>query len=59
MASINYLNCIADGVGTTDDIDHLGNRRIPVSYTHLVIMHSAFGRLSEENGTVMFFEESG
>ena len=28
MASINYLNCIADGVGTTDDIDHLGNRRI-------------------------------
>ena len=28
MASINYLNCIANGVGTTDDIDHLGNRRI-------------------------------
>lgn len=28
MASINYLNCIAGGVGTTDDIDHLGNRRI-------------------------------
>ena len=28
FASINYLNCIAHGVGTTDDIDHLGNRRI-------------------------------
>ncbi len=28
MASINYLNCIACGVGVTDDIDHLGNRRI-------------------------------
>ena len=28
MASINYLNCIACGVGCTDDIDHLGNRRI-------------------------------
>ena len=28
FASINYLNCIAHGVGTTDDIDHLGNRCI-------------------------------
>ena len=28
MASINYLNCVACGVGVTDDIDHLGNRRI-------------------------------
>ncbi len=28
MASINYLNCVAMGVGTTDDIDHLGNRRL-------------------------------
>ena len=28
MASINYLNCIACGVGVTDDIDPLGNRRI-------------------------------
>ncbi len=28
FASINYLNCIGHGVGTTDDIDHLGNRRI-------------------------------
>ena len=28
FASINYLNCVAHGVGTTDDIDHLGNRRI-------------------------------
>ncbi|MDO4846630.1 MAG: DNA-directed RNA polymerase subunit beta [Clostridiaceae bacterium] len=28
FASINYLNCIANGVGNTDDIDHLGNRRI-------------------------------
>ena len=27
MASINYLNCLAHGVGTDDDIDHLGNRR--------------------------------
>ena len=23
MASINYLNCLAHGVGTPDDIDHL------------------------------------
>ena len=28
LASINYLNCLASGVGTADDIDHLGNRRI-------------------------------
>ena len=28
FASINYLNCLADGIGTTDDIDHLGNRRV-------------------------------
>ena len=28
LASINYLNCLAKGVGTADDIDHLGNRRI-------------------------------
>ena len=28
MASINYLNCLANGVGTHDDIDHLGNRRL-------------------------------
>ncbi len=28
MASINYLNCLARGVGTHDDIDHLGNRRL-------------------------------
>lgn len=28
FASINYMNCLACGVGCTDDIDHLGNRRI-------------------------------
>ncbi|MFI3251456.1 MAG: DNA-directed RNA polymerase subunit beta, partial [Eubacteriales bacterium] len=28
MASINYLNCLAMGVGLPDDIDHLGNRRL-------------------------------
>ena len=28
FASINYLNCLGSGVGTVDDIDHLGNRRI-------------------------------
>ncbi len=28
FASINYLNCLAHGIGTTDDIDHLGNRRL-------------------------------
>ncbi len=28
FASINYMNCLAEGVGLTDDIDHLGNRRI-------------------------------
>jgi len=28
LASINYLNCLAHHIGTTDDIDHLGNRRI-------------------------------
>ena len=28
LASINYLNCLAVGDGTTDDIDHLGNRRL-------------------------------
>ena len=28
LASINYLNCLAVGDGTPDDIDHLGNRRL-------------------------------
>ena len=28
FSSINYMNCLAEGVGNTDDIDHLGNRRI-------------------------------
>ena len=28
FASVNYLNCLAEGVGSADDIDHLGNRRI-------------------------------
>ncbi|MBE6941517.1 MAG: DNA-directed RNA polymerase subunit beta [Ruminococcaceae bacterium] len=28
MASINYLNCVAMGIGVPDDIDHLGNRRL-------------------------------
>ena len=28
MASINYCNNLAYGLGDTDDIDHLGNRRI-------------------------------
>ena len=28
MASINYLNGLASGVGVPDDIDHLGNRRL-------------------------------
>ncbi len=28
LASINYLNCAGHGLGTTDDIDHLGNRRL-------------------------------
>ena len=27
-ATVNYLNCLGMGVGTLDDIDHLGNRRI-------------------------------
>ena len=28
MATINYLNCLSFGVGSADDIDHLGNRRL-------------------------------
>lgn len=28
FASVNYLNCLAQGAGNIDDIDHLGNRRI-------------------------------
>jgi DNA-directed RNA polymerase subunit beta len=28
LASINYLNGLAHGIGTKDDIDHLGNRRL-------------------------------
>ncbi len=27
IATINYMNCLAYGLGTVDDIDHLGNRR--------------------------------
>ena len=28
FASVNFLNCLAHGVGEADDIDHLGNRRM-------------------------------
>ena len=28
IASINYLNCLGSDIGSLDDIDHLGNRRI-------------------------------
>ena len=28
LSSINYLLCLSHGIGTTDDIDHLGNRRL-------------------------------
>ena len=28
LASINYLNCVVYHIGTVDDIDHLGNRRL-------------------------------
>ncbi|MGN1458552.1 MAG: DNA-directed RNA polymerase subunit beta [Acutalibacteraceae bacterium] len=28
FSTINYMNSLACGIGTTDDIDHLGNRRI-------------------------------
>ena len=28
LASVNYLNCLAYGIGNPDDIDHLGNRRL-------------------------------
>ena len=28
FASINYMNGLASGIGSVDDIDHLGNRRI-------------------------------
>ncbi|MCD8129074.1 MAG: DNA-directed RNA polymerase subunit beta [Oscillospiraceae bacterium] len=28
FAAVNYLNCLASGIGTADDIDHLGNRRM-------------------------------
>ena len=27
-ASVNYVNCLTKHIGNTDDIDHLGNRRI-------------------------------
>ena len=28
FASVNFINCIANGLGNPDDIDHLGNRRV-------------------------------
>ena len=28
FASVNYINCLAYGIGNKDDIDHLGNRRV-------------------------------
>ena len=28
FAAVNYLNCLANGIGEPDDIDHLGNRRM-------------------------------
>ena len=29
LATINYMNCLAHGMGTVDDIDHLGNPPYP------------------------------
>ena len=46
FATINYLNCVAHGVGNTDDIDHLGNRRIRCVGEHLQNeFSSGFSRL--------------
>ncbi len=28
FSSVSYLNCLAHGIGSPDDIDHLGNRRV-------------------------------
>ena len=28
VSSVNYILCLDDGIGTLDDIDHLGNRRL-------------------------------
>ena len=28
FATVNYCTCLANGLGSTDDIDHLGNRRL-------------------------------
>lgn len=29
FATINYVCCLGNGVGSTDDIDHLGNQKNP------------------------------
>ncbi len=64
IATINYMNCLAYGIGTVDDIDHLGNRRIrPVGELLQNQFRIGFSRMervirermtlqAQENGTV-------
>ena len=64
IATINYMNCLAYGLGTVDDIDHLGNRRIrPVGELLQNQFRIGFSRMervirermtlqAQENGTV-------
>ena len=65
FATISYLNNLAAGVGTTDDIDHLGNRRIRavgellqnqfrIGFTRMerVIRERMTLQAQDENGTI-------
>ena len=56
LASINYLNCLAFGIGTKDDIDHLGNRRLrcvgELLQNHFRIGFARMERVIKERMTV-------
>ena len=56
LSSINYLLCLSHGIGTTDDIDHLGNRRLrcvgELLQNQLRIGLSRMDKIVEERMTV-------
>ncbi len=56
LASINYLNGLASGIGTKDDIDHLGNRRLrcvgELLQNHFRIGFARMERVIKERMTV-------
>ena len=62
MATINYLNCLSFGVGSADDIDHLGNRRLrcvgELLQNQFRIGFSRMERVIRERMTIQFMDQT-